>query len=331
MARHYSFKQLHNIDVEKCSTTDDVLSAMREGSFGGRELGRAWSVLQEVMSRPSCDLILTISGALSVAQLGTIFGSLIEKGIVKCVITTGALVTHCFVEEVGLHHYVAPERIPDDILLKRKLNRIYDSLEPESNLETLEQQTRKALSSFPPNGGMGSYELIRNLSAALFDSREPKGLLGAALRKKVDVFVPALIDSELGLYVFHYLSDKHKENTLYDPIRDLKRYAEWMSGRNEVAFLTLGGGVPRNWGQQMIPYLRSVQGTDRGKKKPSVFAGVRICPDTVQLGHLSGSTYSEGVSWGKFNTATKDRLVEVFADATVVFPFLAKAMLEFRR
>jgi len=33
----------------------------------------------------------------------------------------------------------------------------------------------------------------------------------------------------------------------------------------------------------------------------------------------------------RLNTATKDRLVEVFADATLVFPFLAKAMLEFKR
>jgi deoxyhypusine synthase len=42
---------------------------------------------------------------------------------------------------------------------------------------------------------------------------------------------------------------------------------------------------------------------------------------------LSGSTYSEAVSWGKF-VAAKDggRFAEVLCDATVAWPFLIKAV-----
>jgi deoxyhypusine synthase len=57
--------------------------------------------------------------------------------------------------------------------------------------------------------------------------------------------------------------------------------------------------------------------------------GVRICPEPVHWGGLSGCTYSEGVSWGKFvPPAEGGRFAEVFADATVVWPLLMKAVFE---
>jgi deoxyhypusine synthase len=331
LGKQIELTKLNPIDIDKCSNLDELLAAMSKGSFGGRELGRAWSVLQEVMSRPSCDLILTISGAMSVAQLGLTFGSLIINNIVKCVITTGALVTHSFVQELGLHHFEAPNGVNDEALFKKRLNRIYDSIEPESNLEIFEQHARKAFSSIDSNSEIGSYELIRHLSKELLGTGPKTGLLGATLTKNIDVFVPAFTDSELGLYLYNYSRSCQHTPFLYDPLRDLDRYAEWMASRKEIAFLTIGGSVPRNWGQQMIPYLRTILPKSHGWKIPVVFAAIRICPDSPNLGHLSGSTYSEGISWGKFNNVHKERLIEVYCDATMIFPFLAKTMLGFQR
>jgi deoxyhypusine synthase len=48
--------------------------------------------------------------------------------------------------------------------------------------------------------------------------------------------------------------------------------------------------------------------------------GVRICPDPVHLGHLSGCTYSECKSWYKFMPDAQT--AEVPADATIVWPLL---------
>jgi deoxyhypusine synthase len=54
---------------------------------------------------------------------------------------------------------------------------------------------------------------------------------------------------------------------------------------------------------------------------------VRICPEPVHWGGLSGCTYQEGVSWGKF-VAPKDGGLhaEVPSDATLVWPLLVKAL-----
>ncbi len=94
--------------------------------------------------------------------------------------------------------------------------------------------------------------------------------------------------------------------------------------------ITLGGGVPRNWAQQIGPYLDLLQkraGIGDGLVRFQY--GVRICPEPTHWGGLSGCTYSEGVSWGKFvPEAEGGRFAEVYADATTVWPLLIKAVLE---
>jgi len=56
---------------------------------------------------------------------------------------------------------------------------------------------------------------------------------------------------------------------------------------------------------------------------------VRICPEPVHWGGLSGCTYQEGVSWGKFVPPEEGgRFAEVLADATTVWPLLMKALFE---
>ncbi|MBW1982943.1 MAG: deoxyhypusine synthase family protein, partial [Deltaproteobacteria bacterium] len=57
--------------------------------------------------------------------------------------------------------------------------------------------------------------------------------------------------------------------------------------------------------------------------------GVRICPEPAHWGGLSGCTYSEGVSWGKFHSpAEGGRFAEVLCDATVAWPILVRGVKE---
>ncbi|MGB2825337.1 MAG: deoxyhypusine synthase family protein, partial [Thermoplasmata archaeon] len=56
---------------------------------------------------------------------------------------------------------------------------------------------------------------------------------------------------------------------------------------------------------------------------------VRICPEPVHWGGLSGCTYSEGVSWGKIRPRSEGgRYAEVMADATIAWPVIVKAVME---
>jgi deoxyhypusine synthase len=56
---------------------------------------------------------------------------------------------------------------------------------------------------------------------------------------------------------------------------------------------------------------------------------VRICPEPDYWGGLSGCTYQEGISWGKFVPPEEGgRFAEVLSDATVVWPLLMVGLLE---
>ena len=62
---------------------------------------------------------------------------------------------------------------------------------------------------------------------------------------------------------------------------------------------------------------------------PRFTYGIRVCPEPVHWGGLSGCTYSEGVSWGKFIPEKEGgRFAEVFADATVAWPLLVRGVIE---
>ena len=64
-------------------------------------------------------------------------------------------------------------------------------------------------------------------------------------------------------------------------------------------------------------------------KPPRFQYGVRICPEPDYWGGLSGCTYQEGISWGKFVPREEGgRFAEVLSDATVVWPLLLMGLLE---
>lgn len=54
--------------------------------------------------------------------------------------------------------------------------------------------------------------------------------------------------------------------------------------------------------------------------------GCRVCPDPMYYDHLSGCTYSEGMSWRKMDI--NGRFSEIHSDATIVLPFLVKYVME---
>jgi deoxyhypusine synthase len=103
-----------------------------------------------------------------------------------------------------------------------------------------------------------------------------------------------------------------------------------MLATKKMGIFTIGGGVPRNWAQQFGVYaeLLARRGYEQLPLKRYNY-GVRICPEPVHWGGLSGSTYTEAVSWGKFVPPSDGgRMAEVFEDATVALPLMVAALFE---
>lgn len=160
-----------------------------------------------------------------------------------------------------------------------------------------------------------------------------RGVLKSAAEKDVPVYVPAFTDSEIGLDValtMRRCKDEGRPAPVYDAFEDLEDYTARVMQAKRVGIFTVGGGVPRNWAQQVSPYLEIMRVRLQKDVPLKRFQyGIRLCPEPAHWGGLSGCTYSEGVSWGKFvSQADGGRYAEVLADATVTWPILVKAVQE---
>jgi deoxyhypusine synthase len=340
--RDDGLEPLESLDCGAVQTFDEMLEAMARTAFGGRRMGESAEVLADMVTDPDCSVVLTLSGAMTVAKMGLVITEMIERGWVQAIVSTGALMTHGLVELAGMEHYKARDGDRDAELFDKGYNRVYDTYEQERNLNQLQALMVEVFARMPTDRTWASWELCRETGRVL-DQPGSRGIMAAAARAGVPIYIPAFSDSELGLDFATWLLEARMRETgqsaiellpslssPFDPFRDLGHYSRFVVESPRLGIFTIGGGVPRNWAQQAPPFvdlLNHVVGVDNALHRFRY--GVRICPEPVHWGGLSGCTYSEGVSWGKFVPPSEGgRFAEVFADATIAWPVLVKGVAE---
>jgi deoxyhypusine synthase len=325
---------LEPLDLSKVRSVDDLVRAMSKTAFTGRQLGEAADVLEAMARDKDCFVVMTLAGAMTVAKQGLIIAELIDRGIVNAIVSTGALMAHGLVEATGRSHFRHNPDVSDTELYEQGYNRVYDTLEPEQNLDDVERVMAAVLAEWEHSEVMCSYKLNHAIGAHLAKhAKGQRGILKSAYEQGVPVFVPAFTDSELGLDVA--LHNRMREGSgrhriRFDPFEDLEHFASTLLRQTRLGIFTIGGGVPRNWSQQFGPFIE-LRHRRLGENLPlkRYHYGVRICPEPVHWGGLSGSPYSEAISWGKFvPPAEGGRFGEVFVDATVGLPLIVAAVLE---
>lgn len=324
---------LEPLDLGKINSVDDLVRAMGKTAFTGRQVGHAADVLEAMARDKECFVVMTLSGAMTVAKQGLLVSDLIDAGIIKAIVSTGALMAHGLVEAAGKSHFVWDEKLNDVELYEAGYNRVYDTLEPETNLNFVEGIVAHILEKWDAAETACSWKLNREIGRYLHEKVKGRGILKSAFERNVPVFVPAFTDSEMGLdFALHNRKRaKEKQPEIpFNPFLDLNHFAETLLKQTRLGIFTIGGGVPRNWSQQFGPYieLRHRRGGEDLPLKRYHY-GLRICPEPVHWGGLSGSPYSEAISWGKFVPPEEGgKLAEVFVDATVGLPLVVGAVLE---
>ena len=325
---------LEPLDLSKITSIDGLVRAMAKTAFTGRQLGEAADVLEAMALDEDAFVVMTLAGAMTVAKQGLIITELIDRGIVNAIVSTGALMAHGLVEATGRSHFRVNPEVSDEELYEQGYNRVYDTLEPEQNLDDVEEVMSAVLEAWDHNEIMCSYKLNHAIGAYLSKHAQgQRGILKSAYEKGVPVFVPSFTDSELGLDTA--LNNRLRESTgryriRFDPFEDLEHFAATLLRQKKLGIFTIGGGVPRNWSQQFGPFCE-LRHRRLGENVPlkRYHYGVRICPEPVHWGGLSGSPYSEAISWGKFVPQSEGGMFgEVFLDATVGLPIIVAAVLE---
>src|SRR5579864_6880184 len=258
----------HPLDLSKARTVDSLVRAMGRTAFTGRQVGDAADVLEAMARDKDCFVVMTLSGALTVAKMGFIFCDLVESGVVKAIVSTGGLMAHGLVEATGHSHFRYDPKMDDKELFEAGYNRVYDSLEPEVNLDHVEQMMQRLLREWDAEEVVCSWKIHRRIGEFLLKHAEGRGILKSAYEHNVPVFVPAFSDSELGIdFALHKIARQRDGRPVlrFDPFEDFEKFANTMLATKRMGIFTIGGGVPRNWSQQFGVYAELL--ARRGYKK----------------------------------------------------------------
>jgi deoxyhypusine synthase len=344
-SRGEGLEALEPVDLNKIHDFDDALRAMEKTAFNGRQLGEAATILTDVFTDPNDLTVLTISGAMTVAKQGLIICELIDRHYVDIVVSTGALVTHGLTEGMKGAHFKAPKE-DDKSLYEHGMCRVYDTIELETSFEhtqktIAEHFERLVPAAFGKAPVTGSAEFFRRLGELLVELYpDQRSILSSAYKASVPIYVPAFTDSELSLDLMIRILTRNPgfvkrpfAEVLVPPFNsfvDVFDYARRVhSHSGTLSIFTVGGGVPRNWGQQITPFF-DILSLHNMPVEPKKFSrGVRVCPEPDHWGGLSGCSYREGVSWAKFvSEVDGGRYAEVRDDATTVLPLLVKGVIQ---
>ena len=313
-------KKVSPFNVYQIKTIEDVLESLKNCGFQGRNLGKALDILYNMVSSKSILTVLTLSGAMVPAGMGEIICALIEQNLVDVIVSTGANIIHDLVDVfTGVGHYIGNSNVDDNKLYKLRINRIYDVFLPEDNYLKTENEILSIIKNIFQQKSIEitPSEFLKKLG----ENIDKRCILSIAAKNKIPVFIPAFSDSELALDLIMY-SLKEDYDFKFDILGDVMKFAEIIKKFKEHGTLIIGGGVPRNWAQQIFPLLDQIEKMKTVGYKYSV----RIHTATEYDGGLSGCTISESKSWGKYSLESKS--VSVWCDATIALPILVTGLFQ---
>ena len=316
----YLVKKISPIDPKKVRNVDDLLSALKDCGFQGRNLGRALDILEKMVTDDKILTVMTLSGALVPAGMAEVICALIENKLIDVIVSTGANTIHDLVDAVSkVGHYIGSLNVDDNDLFKARINRIYDTFLPEDNYKLAENVLldiiHKVFNSKEIN--VTPSELMKIVGERV----EARCILSVAAKNNVPIFVPAFSDSEFSLNLIKYsVREGYKYNI--DNFGDVLKFADIIRNSEEFGTFIIGGGVPRNWAQQVFPLLDQIDNVESMGYNYSV----RITTAVEYDGGLSGCTISESKSWGKYSLESK--YVTVWCDATIALPILITGLFQ---
>jgi deoxyhypusine synthase len=316
----FLIKKVKPFNPNNIKNVADLLAALKNCGFQGRNLGLALDILEKLVTDKKCLTVLTLSGAMVPAGMGKLISALMEHKLIDVLITTGANITHDLVDAASnIGHYVGSVNVSDDELFRHRINRIYDIFLPEENYDKADVKLLEIIqASFETkNIQITPSEFIKKIGTKLSGN----SILSMAARSNIPIFIPAFSDSELALKLIKY--DLYEGyNFQFDILGDVKKFGDIVKNYKEYGTIIVGGGVPRNWAQQIFPML------DQFDKviKMGYNYSVRIHTAMEYDGGLSGSTFSEAKSWGKYSLESKH--VSVWCEATIALPILITGLLQ---
>jgi deoxyhypusine synthase len=275
-----------------------------------------------MLEDPACIIFLGLSGAMIPGGMRNVIRDMIEMKLVDVMVSTGANIFHDLFEGFGYRHYVGSEEGNDDALRKHRIVRVYDALMDDDEINRVIHLLSKVPEKLEDRV-ISSRRYLEVLGSTVEDEGS---ILRTASRCGVPIFIPALSDSSIGIgLTFLHLQKKGSSDGLViDQILDNFEIAQLKKMASATGAIYIGGGVPKNYIQQLGPVSDLLFQKESGHRY-----AFQVTTDDPKWGGLSGCTFEEAKSWGKIEKSSS--VAVVYMDATVALPLLVGAILQDRK
>jgi deoxyhypusine synthase len=294
-----------------------------DGTFQAYNAGRineAARLYAERMLDPAQDvtICLTIAGAMTPAGVGGAIISLMERGGIDFMVSTGANLYHDIHHALDYALHRGTFKLSDTELHEAGVIRIYDVLFRDEVLLDTDRFLREVFKTFPQRP-MSTAELHHLIGRRLLEIGvdAEHSVLAMAARWNVPIYTSSPGDSSIGMNLARHQLDGHA--LTIDPLYDVHETTAIVLAAARNGVIILGGGSPKNFYLQTQPQLWEVLGISKGGHDYFI----QITQDAPHWGGLSGATPSEAVSWGKIKPDMLGDTVVIYADTTIAFPLIA--------
>jgi len=325
-------RPVRHVDITRIDARP-IIDSYRDMAYSSRTLAKAADIYSMMLRDKDCAVIMTLAGSLISAGLKKAIITLVENNMVDAIVSTGAnIVDQDFFEGLGFAHYIAPgspEAPPvDDMTLRNMMiDRIYDTYIDEDDLRACDDTTKKVFDAFEP-GAYSSREFIEAMGAYLVANHaKNESIVKTCYQKRVPIFCPAFSDCSAGfgivLHQVEAIEQGRSAMVAIDSGKDFRELTDIKLACKDTGLLMLGGGVPKNFAQDIVVAAELLAERKGGKARGDIGMHKYAIQMTVadsRDGALSGSTLREACSWGKVDVVHEQM---VFGELSALFPILA--------
>ncbi len=311
------------IDVKPDKQIKELAREMMGIGYQGRKLGESINIWGMMLKKRGIVIWLGLAGAMVPAGMRKLIAYLIRRRMVDVIVSTGANLYHDFCEAMNIKHYLGTHLIDDVRLRQKRVDRIYDIFANENKYYELDRIIEKKFANvyLKENYNYSSREVLSELGKFLSEnSKDKKSIIETAYKSGVPIFSPAISDSSLGFSIM-FCSRRSGKNIIINNLKEADETSRITEKSKYVGAIFVGGGYPKNFIQQT-----AVIASYQTKHDRSLSFAIQISTDSPQWGGLSGATFQEAQSWGKYRKGAK--MVQCYADATIVLPIIVHALSE---
>ncbi|CRK14339.1 Deoxyhypusine synthase like protein [Verticillium longisporum] len=307
-------------DLDGDITADDLLRGMRYMGFQATSLADAIRIINDMRAwrdpetGDKTTIFLGYTSNLISSGMRGVFRWLVKHKHVSAVVTTAGGVEEDFIKCLG-DTYMSSFSESGAGLRKKGLNRIGNLVVPNSNYREFEDWVVPIFDKMleEQEASKGSEEeinwtpskMINRLGKEINDERS---VYYWAWKNDIPVFCPALTDGSLGDMLYFHTFKTSPQQLKCDIVEDIRKINTISVRAKRAGMIILGGGVIKHHianaclmrnGAESAVYINTGQEFD---------------------GSDAGARPDEAVSWGKIKVGAD--AVKVYADATLVFPFI---------